>query len=761
MPLPVRKGPFLVCQKSGRIVGFHVPPWVLRRLLPLLGLVALLWYFVRVLPKPSRALYPCQRVAAPLAWGFLGWLLSFAAAVVAAGKAKRYLWQARYGLAAACALVAAIAAWHSLQTSCFVARAADGRRWTPTDPPNSPIGVARGIYPGRVVWVRDASATRWDGRTGHWWDADATDQVKIDAMLSRSLRTLAGAAEDATAWRALFTSYNSTHGKGKSGYVKGQSIAIKINQNTARDGHSLNGNDRNENSINGNPHLILALLRQLVHSVGAAEEDIYVYDISRYIANNIFVPCHREFPRVHFVELDKGGGEGREAAPPERAWRKNVIRYSDPERGLGRDLPPFVADASYLINMAIMKNHSDAGPTLLAKNHFGTVHGLNHGAIAPKRMGESNPLVDLSAHKDVGEKTVLFMIDTLYAADGPDATPRKWRLAPFGTPSGPGWPASLLVSQDGVAIESVGFDFVNAEWGVDPFTDNYLHEAALANKPPSGKKYGPVSLGVHEHWNNASDKQYSRNLGRGQGIELVPIFAPGSAATVQAAPEKPQVKPVEPIPAPADRPARKPVTGNGPRTSTGPGATAAISHDGLINVGFGNKDAVQSGKAAVGEAGDRWNAPDGSRGEKLDLTDAKGGKTGVTITFDADRTFDARNDSPFAGGPWENLMRHYLVAVEPHKVILEGMKPGGAYCLYLYSASDPGGRGRATRFSVGGQNRTTVFDVQEKELIEGINYASFTVSADRDGKLEILYAGDNGDRPEGNLNGLQVAPVKK
>jgi hypothetical protein len=29
------------------------------------------------------------------------------------------------------------------------------------------------------------------------------------------------------------------------------------------------------------------------------------------------------------------------------------------------------------------------------------------------------------------------------------------------------------------------------------------------------------SLGVHEHWNNSTDKQYSRNLGTGAGIELV------------------------------------------------------------------------------------------------------------------------------------------------------------------------------------------------------------------------------------------------
>ncbi|MBM4027972.1 MAG: hypothetical protein FJ280_21630, partial [Planctomycetes bacterium] len=58
----------------------------------------------------------------------------------------------------------------------------------------------------------------------------------------------------------------------------------------------------------------------------------------------------------------------------------------------------------------------------------------------------------------------------------------------------------------------------------------YLHEAAPANQPPSGTKYDPegdgttlASMGVHEHWNNPKDRQYSRNLGTGKGIELVTI----------------------------------------------------------------------------------------------------------------------------------------------------------------------------------------------------------------------------------------------
>lgn len=64
--------------------------------------------------------------------------------------------------------------------------------------------------------------------------------------------------------------------------------------------------------------------------------------------------------------------------------------------------------------------------------------------------------------------------------------------------------------------------------------DDYLHEAAFANNPPSETFYDPehavnttrlASLGVHEDWNNAQDKQYSRNLGKREGIELVRVQA--------------------------------------------------------------------------------------------------------------------------------------------------------------------------------------------------------------------------------------------
>jgi hypothetical protein len=144
-------------------------------------------------------------------------------------------------------------------------------------------------------------------------------------------------------------------------------------------------------------------------------------------------------------------------------------------------------------------------------------------------MGSYNCLVNLNGHRHLGGKTLLYMIDGLYPAR--NQTSSVIRFASFDND----WFSSILVSQDMVAIDSVGLDFLRNEQALNPNVvdvtgnpDNYLHEAALANKPPSGTTYDPQddgialeSLGVHEHWNNPKEMKYSRNLGTGRGIELV------------------------------------------------------------------------------------------------------------------------------------------------------------------------------------------------------------------------------------------------
>jgi hypothetical protein len=186
----------------------------------------------------------------------------------------------------------------------------------------------------------------------------------------------------------------------------------------------------------------------------------------------------------------------------------------------------------------LLKGHVSSGVTLCAKNLFGAT-SINpdwrknaHDGFPPNHDGSPSysAFVDFLGHKDLGEKTMLFIVDGLYGSENADGPPkRKWKMAPFND----AWPSSIFMSLDGVAVDSVGFDFLTSEWPdlVDiKNADNYLREAALAHDPPSKTFYDPErdgircrSLGVHEHWNNAADKKYSGNLGKAHGIGLFQV----------------------------------------------------------------------------------------------------------------------------------------------------------------------------------------------------------------------------------------------
>ncbi len=86
--------------------------------------------------------------------------------------------------------------------------------------PLSPLGVPRGVVPGRVTWAHDPAAVTWDG-TGSWWTDAHNDQSVIDRMVSRSICGLTNQKSDAQAWNSIFQYFNRTHGRGKAGYSAG------------------------------------------------------------------------------------------------------------------------------------------------------------------------------------------------------------------------------------------------------------------------------------------------------------------------------------------------------------------------------------------------------------------------------------------------------------------------------------------------------------------------------------------------------------
>ena len=362
---------------------------------------------------------------------------------------------------------------------------------TPAEPVNTPMGVGKGIHPGRVAWAHEPKAATWDGKTGNWWEDTNTDSHLVDEMVSGALQSLTGEKTDQHAWKALFGFFNDTRKLGKSGYRPGEKVAIKLNGNQDRPGGWRPGAGM------PTPQVVYAVLHQLITVAGVPGNDITVYDAARYIGDPIYDRVRANpdpnFQAVKFMVSGRMAGNGRSEALPDK---DNPIRFS--RAGVPTAYPPqCVTEAKYLINVGLIRAHTLMGVTATAKNHFGSVYfdgpgfsprGLHDYASRNLPMGSYNCLVDLIAHIHLGAKTLLYMIDALYVAESQNAPVIRYQSF------GDHWTASLLMSQDPVAIDSVGLDFVRNEPRANECRgrpDNYLHEAALAERPPSGTVYNP------------------------------------------------------------------------------------------------------------------------------------------------------------------------------------------------------------------------------------------------------------------------------
>lgn len=166
------------------------------------GFIAFLWFLIRVIPKPSRAAYPCQRVAFPLASGFIIWLS--VNVVSTFGLKKLISAYKRKSTIINLSAIILIAFFYFLWLGIFPLKSGSANKaakeyFVPIDSPNSPIGIPRGIFPGRVSWAYDSTASRWNGTSGNWWQDQNTDQAVVDDMLSRSLEQLSGKDNDVAA----------------------------------------------------------------------------------------------------------------------------------------------------------------------------------------------------------------------------------------------------------------------------------------------------------------------------------------------------------------------------------------------------------------------------------------------------------------------------------------------------------------------------------------------------------------------------------
>jgi hypothetical protein len=512
-----------------------------------------------------------MKVAMPLAYSFIAYVVTMTASVlffkkaVARFRKNRYIY-AFFLLATGIIFSLVTLVIQSTPASAngkFISSMQTGLFSDPLGP-NVPIGTPKGIFPGRVVWVYNPDATNKNCTNSNhndaYWLAKNCDQTVVDKMFSDGIKSVTGKETHAEAWDAIFRYFNVNHGKGDTGYVAGETIFIKINAVTAYSGAEPDGEMPSHLGIeyDTSPQTILALLRQLVNEAGVPQENIYIGDPIADIWNTLYNVWHAEFPNIKYVSKRNIPGRTRITASTVPG-----IHYSDKGTVMTEVTTHCffkeMMDADYLLNVPTMKGHRWGGVTLFAKNHFGsnTTSGswqLHRGLMNPDNevplrteYKSYRVFVDLMSSKYLGGKTLLYFMDALWSTSYEHQKPQKFQSAPFNND----WSSSLFFSLDPVAVESVCLDILQKEFteedlNADPprYTfvqwdgvDDYLHQAASSEWWPDGITYDPDnsgspigSLGVHEHWNNTTSMQYSRNLGTGEGIELIKIFTGASLA---------------------------------------------------------------------------------------------------------------------------------------------------------------------------------------------------------------------------------------
>ncbi len=479
------------------------------------GLASTIWFLFRVIPKPSRASYPCMRAAAPIMSGFILYLLGLSMSVFSFKLAWKKIHNANYFPALLLILAGTILGSFVLLRPHKSALA----RSTVTEvyhPSNEPMGNGKGIFPGRVVWSWNPEATNADCDGSYNGDGifDEDDNVYflrknnnqevINQMLSDALKQLSGQGTDSLSWDALFRHFNlSEKNKSDQGYGPGEIIHIKTNA-TSTWGSPVDASknqywgmyslelDNIETSwaarpdiAETNPHVVLALLQQLVDIYGIPQEQIYVGDPMKNIYKHCYELWHDEFPDIKYLGNDliqdyAGLDLQSLGRTPVEESEGEVIYYSDKGAvmtgAISDKVYKITENADYLINVPTLKAHALAGITISAKNHFGTHTRKSaehlHPGLTPAKggtggrneYGHYRVQVDLMAHEKIGGNTLLVLVDGLYA--GPEATspPDKWDSSPFNGD----WTSSLLLSQDQVALESVCFDFLRNEYTGNP-----------------------------------------------------------------------------------------------------------------------------------------------------------------------------------------------------------------------------------------------------------------------------------------------------
>jgi uncharacterized protein (DUF362 family) len=228
------------------------------------------------------------------------------------------------------------------------------------------------------------------------------DEVRVGEMFRRSLLELTGTATLAEAWGSVF-----------SGYSAGQKIGIKVN--------TLN------QKVPTRPELVKAMVESLLSDFGIAKENILVWDRrGDELEGSGFTEAYVGAQCIGtFVSTRDESGPGFQAFP---------CCLGDGMTYLSK-IP--AEDIDYMINFAVLKNHSQSGITACMKNNYGCIKNPEDF-----HTDFENDIPVLNKMSFIKDKTKLFMVDAILTVCAGDTSSPADCV-----------PSRLLSSLDPVAID--------------------------------------------------------------------------------------------------------------------------------------------------------------------------------------------------------------------------------------------------------------------------------------------------------------------
>ena len=506
-------------------------------------MLSLFWLMVKTGRRPSRIHYPCQQTALANVSIFLippAALLCYRiGSIFSRCQGRRRLF--RYCILTAFALILGLSAFLGLrvykmhQAEQFYQNLRSHEPFGEYTP--AALGAAAGTLltvphamalpsPHRVVSVHDANATSWtfpcteSGPCAEYYGDDAyVDQTVVDNMVATGLKVLTGETSLTGAWQKILPDYQT-----------GEIIAIKVNFNDSIMGGGSSGYADNDAYVDALPQIINSIVSGLVEK-GVRQPDIWVYDASRYITDRFRARIAHE--DIQYFDRH-GNSASVQAATFDSTDPTATVDFSGTSYSGNHRVADILVEADYLINVPIMKRHGGAGITLALKNHLGSIDGFYTGGHTMHQYfylggseyeSNNNPIVNINSNLHIKDKTVLIVGDALYGGWRSNNTPpERWDSYSGDSPN------MLFFAGDPVAIDSVMFDYLDREGHVNPASEDILIVAAEAG------------LGVHERWNNDSDRQY-------QTIDYIEIEGAGGDIPDPDPPEDPPSDPPENPPA--------------------------------------------------------------------------------------------------------------------------------------------------------------------------------------------------------------------